>query len=189
MNGSALLRAFFGALVIWSAVQSVYLSVALVLTSYPPTTTAELVSIHLDGMYAASLWFHLLCSLCFGLVVAGPEGFRVPFFNAYSDLRSDFTDPQEFGGYYQIKLRNRDFFWVVVCAYLTLWLVIAFVASAAAPRYEVFTDLPDENIIKRDIHLLPPGMNLQEISFGDIERLIGGIEHSAFVLYAVTEEG
>lgn len=150
---------FFLALTAWAIMQVVFLTSAL--TASPPSPSAELVSTHFHTRYVASLSFHsfaILFGAALVLLEAGPKVW----------LRiggSHYVEDKELGsaGY------------VLVQAVVPLALLGIFLGSFVGPRYEVFIDSPNEQVIKRDTHLQPPGVALQTVQFYEIDVVRGEI--------------
>ncbi len=127
-------RLLLGAIMLWCAVQAAFLIVAF--SGGPPSPTAELVSTHNDPYYRASLGFHIFGLLVLGSVWLAPSSIR-------HILRPLI---------------------VVLVSVIALTLATVFFASIRQANYHTYLDLQEEQFIRRDIHLLPPGVKSSVIS-------------------------
>ena len=128
-------RLLLGAIMLWCAAQATFLIVAF--TGGPPSPTAELISTHNDLYYRASLGFHIFGFLVLGSVWLAPSPIR----------------------------RNLGPLIVVLVSVTALTLATVFFASIRQANYQTYLDLHAEEFIRRDIHLLPPGIRSSTISF------------------------
>ena len=120
---------------LWCAAQAAFLMVAF--TGGPPSPTAELVSTHNDLYYRASLGFHIFGFLVLGFVWLTTSSIR-------HTLRPLI---------------------VVLVSVIAITLATVFFASTQQANYQTYFDLQEEQFIRRDIHLLPPGIRSRVISF------------------------
>jgi len=143
--GQPQVRIFTGIVAFWAAMQTVFLLAAFATSR--PSSTAQLMSTHHQVEYVSSLAFHSFAALFFVVVAAIP------------------TD-----AWRRIKFKYLD---MVATPYIAiiLALTIIFVVSIVSPKYEVFVDLYTESVVKRDTHLLPPGVNQQRIPFREIQLI------------------
>jgi hypothetical protein len=65
--------------------------------------------------------------------------------------------------------RNLESLIVVLVSVLTLTLATVFFASIHQANYQTYFDLQEEQFIRRDIHLLPPGIRSRVISFKETQ--------------------
>lgn len=130
-----------GAIMLWCAIQAAFLIVAF--SGGPPSPTAELVSTHNDLQYRASLGFHIFAFLVLGSVWVAPSSIR----------------------------RNRESLIVVLVSVIALTLATVFFVSIHQANYQIYLDLHEEQFIRRDIHLQPPGVITKVISFKDIQTV------------------
>ena len=124
---------------LWCAVQAAFLIVAF--SGGPPSPTAELVSTHNDLYYRASLGFHIFGFLVLGSVWLAPSPIR----------------------------RNLESLIVVLVTVIALTLATVFFASIQQANYQTYFDRQEEQFIRRDIHLLPPGIRSSTISFKETQ--------------------
>ena len=132
-------KLLLGAIMLWCLAQATFLIVAF--SGGPPSPTAELVSTHNDLYYRASLGFHIFAFLVLGSVWLAPSPMR----------------------------RNLESLIVVLVSVLTLTLATVFFASIRQANYQTYFDLQEEQFIRRDIHLLPPGIRSRVISFKETQ--------------------
>ena len=107
----------------------------------PPSPTAELVSTHNDLYYRVSLGFHIFGSLVLGSVWLAPGSMR-------QTLRPLI---------------------VVLVSVVAITLATIFFASLRQANFHIYLDLQEEQFIRRDIHLLPPGIRSSVISFKETQ--------------------
>ena len=127
----------FGALILWCVVQAAFLIVAFL--GGPPSPTAELVSTHNDSYYRSLLGFHIFGFLALGTVWIAPGSMR----------------------------RNLALPFMVLVSVITLILATVFFSSIYQANSQIYLDLQEDQFFRRDIHLLPPGINTRVISFND----------------------
>ena len=128
-------KLLLGAIMLWCAAQASFLLVAF--TGGPPSPTAELVSTHNDLYYRASLGFHIFGFFVLGSVLMTPSSIR-------HTLRPLI---------------------VVLVSVIAITLATIFFASIRQANYQTYLDLQEQQFIRRDIHLLPPGIRSSVISF------------------------
>ena len=132
-------KLLLGAIMLWCAAQAAFLIVAF--SGGPPSPTAELVSTHNDLYYRASLGFHIFGFLVLGSVLLAPSPMR-------QTLRPLI---------------------VVLVSVITITLATVFFASIRQANYQTYFDRQEEQFIRRDIHLLPPGIRTSSISFKETQ--------------------
>ena len=157
-SGATAARIFLGVVAIWSAIQVGFLAFAF--SSSPPSPLAELMQTRRQTEYLASFGFHAFTLLAFGL---GASLSNRAWHRIWNALGSGSSSPEGDGGCISVSA------YVV----LTLSLLGIFIGSAVAPKYQVFVDLSSESVVRRDTHLLPPGMSEHTIRFGDITEIDG----------------
>ena len=162
-RGATALRILLGVVAIWSAIQVGFLAFAF--ASSPPSPLAELMHTRHEAVYLASFGFHAFTLLVFG----------VGAYRSNRTWRRIWHEGQE--GVLQedgsIQVDDGSSFPVTAYVVLTLVLIGIFIGSAMAPRYQVFLDLSSESVVRRDTHLLPPGMNELRIPFRNIIEIDG----------------
>ncbi len=155
-SGATAMRILLGVVAIWSAMQVGFLAFAF--SGSPPSPLAELMHTRHQAVYLASFGFHVFTLLAFGV-------------GAYLSNRTWRRIWDELGsGSSEEDGSSLPFAAYVV---LTLPLIGIFIGSAVAPRYQVFVDLSSESVVRRDTHLLPPGMSELTIPFRNITKIDG----------------
>ena len=154
------LRIVLGGIAVWAAIQVGFLAASY--AGSVPSSTAELVSTHHDVQYQTSMAFHSLAILLFAAGALLPLRLLVGF-------RSWIDD--------QVHAQPGPGWWLLHAFYslFALGLFIVFLVSISQARYQVFTDVTQENIIRRDTHLLPPGVTYHTIQFNEIDKVSGEI--------------
>ena len=137
-------RLVLGAIISWCVAQAAFLIVAF--AGGPSSPTAELVSTHNDLQYRASLGFHVFGFLVLCSIWITPSAIR----------------------------RNLEPLFVVLVSVIALTLATVFFVSIHQANYQIYLDPNEQQIIRRDIHLLPPGVKSRVISFKDVETLPPG---------------
>lgn len=128
-----------GAIMLWCVFQAAFLVAAF--SGGPPSPTAELLSTHNDLYYRASLGFHI-----FGFLAVGSVWIAAS--SAQRGLRT---------------------LMIVVVSIVAITLATVFFASKRQANYHIYFDLQEEQFIRRDIHLLPPGIKSSVISFREAQ--------------------
>lgn len=151
MSWPTAIRMFSGMVALWSAVQVAYLTITFSMS--PPSPLAELMSTHDEGVYIAFFVVHCIALVVFGIGACLPG-------NVWRRL----DEPGEGDGVAVLALTSIG---------LALAIFIISLVSIWVPKYEVFLDLSTESIVKRDTHLLPPGVTQLTIPFGEIDVITG----------------
>ena len=155
------LRIVLGGVAVWSAIEVGFLGAAY--SGSAPSSTAELMSTHNDVQYRISMAFHSLAILLFAAGALLPRRMLVGVSSRIA-IDDDVIPGQ----------------WLLHGLYFlfALGLFIVFLVSTFQARYQVFVDLSKESIVRRDTHLLPPGVTYQRIRFNEIDILHGeAFEH------------
>ena len=132
-------------LAIWAAIQIGYLAFSF--SSGPPSATAELMNTRREATYVVFMVLHVVIFLVF-----------------------------VFGAFKATAIVRGLIGWSgsnVLYVGLVLALGVIFLISLAKPKYEIFVDTPNETVIRRDTHLLPPGVQELSVAFGDIGKIQG----------------
>jgi len=132
-----------GVLALWSVAQVVYLIVCSKMAE--PTHDAEFIGQYAEGVMTVGLIVFSVFAVIFGL-------------GAYAFRRTK-----------EVSLKTLSAFPGFPAA-VFLGLVLGLVWN---PAYQVFADFSDEIVVKREIHLIPPGMIQQEILFDEIKLITG----------------
>jgi len=147
-----------------------------------PSSSAELVSTHNDGVYTSFLVLHCIALVVFGVGVylSGDVWRRIN-----KNLRGKGGDDDG------RVLPGALYFG------LALGIFIISLVSIWAPRYEVFVDLSAESIVKREARILVSGVTQQNISFGEVATIAGERERLRYdnryryryILSVLTQDG
>ena len=151
--------AFFLTIAAWAAWQAVFLTSAL--TAAPPFPSSELVYTHHHAQYVASLSFHAFVAVLGVVVVlleAGPKIW-----------------PRIGRIHYVVDQQIAGWFYGLIHGLIPLALLGIYLGSFLSPMYEVFIDRPNEQVIRRDTHLQPPGVRHETIQFAEIDEVRGEI--------------
>lgn len=156
------LRIFCGSVAVWAAVQVAFLAVAY--SGSAPTPTAELMTTHNGAQYLASMAFHSLAILVFLCGAMLPTAAWTELKNMIANLLG--PDNRDLGG------------WIpnLCLCFFAFGLFVVFLVSISQARYQVYIDLPSEQLIRRDIHLQPPGVTYDSVEFRDINSVRGKID-------------
>ena len=164
-----------GAVMVWSAIQVVYLAIAL--SSSPPSPGAELMLRPREPEYTAFLAVHALIFFVSALALA----LEVRSIWRWVIKRLNMPEKPQGGGEALAGTLYLALYFFPVWALLDIFLV-----SIGYPRYEVFVDLPAESIVRRDTHLLPPGIKEDTVPFSEVGVITGGGSSTDYSLYANT---
>ena len=61
-----------------------------------------------------------------------------------------------------------------------LVLLGVFVGSIAGPKYKIWVDLSEESIVRRDTHLMPPGVTQVSVPFSEIRKIESKVSYSGW---------
>ena len=124
--------------------------------------TAEFISTNNNVTYGFSMAFHIAAALLFTGGAALPTQF-------WQTFKRDID--------YDIESASASSAWMTETFFcvLAIALLIVFVVSIFQARYQVFLDIPNEQIIRRDTHLQPPGVIYHTVDFFEVVAVGGEI--------------
>ena len=125
-----------------------------------PSSTAELMFVHREPGYVAFLALHAFAGFL-ALIMLLLEVRHVGFMSWHGLGKELHQGDQELGATLG----------AILMVALVLMFLIPLPISSLSPQYEVFVDMPSEEVVRRDTHLLPFGESQNNISFGSLMEI------------------